>query len=171
MSLLVTSPLVSLYDPVSLVSPFVSPRILVNDTDVLINPLRVVVPTALVEYPDLNNDLRLQKKVYNNIWNILKDEWIYDYVKIFNYIVGTKNNYKLVSSLKEAEDNKNITEDMESKALWFLLNFYNKSKLASTIEKYRKKANINLWDIEKDDNTLKAFIYHQMKRMLFEKIA
>jgi len=181
MSLIINSPIVSLsplydsvYEPVSLM-PLVSDIILENrivfDPYKTVSSLLPFTPLYYMEYPDLNTDMKLQKKVYNKYWEKLESKWIYDYVKIFKYITGSKGNYKLVSSLSEAENNKASTTDMEGKAEWFLSHVYTRSNLANTVEKYRRKAKVDLWEIENDKETFKAFIYHQIKRMLFEKLA
>jgi hypothetical protein len=180
MSLFVNSPIVSLsplydevYQPVSLM-PLATDILLENR--IVYDPFRTfssyfpLSPVFYTNYPDLNTDLKIQKKVYNKLWDKLENKWIFDFTKVFKYINGKKNNYELVSSLTEAENNKYSSEDVEGKAEWFLSNVYKKSDLANTIEKYRKKAGINLWDVEDDKETLKAFIYHQIKRMLFNKL-
>ena len=63
------------------------------------------------------------------------------------------------------------TAEYTDKAEWFLSNIFKKAHLASVIEKYRKHTGLNWWDIDDDMSNLKAFIYHQMKRRLFEKLA
>jgi len=129
------------------------------------------ISTVPINYPDLNNDIVIQKKIINKIWNKLKNEWIYNYTKIFSYIKGSKGNYNFVSSLKEVENNKFSTNDIDEKINWFLSEFYTKSSLFSTIEKFRSNTNLDLWDIEKDETLLKDFIYHQLKRKLLNKYA
>jgi hypothetical protein len=182
MSLLLSSPIISLspiidavYEPVSLL-PLPS-QILVSDRQILYDPFRTfdlffpTVPAFYVTTPDLNTDLKLQKKVLNNIWSKLENGWILDYTKIFKYIVGSKGNYKLVSSLSEAENNKFSSENMEDKAKWFLSNIYTRSNLVNTIDKFRKKTGVDLWNVDNDEDMFKAFVYHQIKRFLFEKLA
>jgi len=182
MSLIIDSPFISLspfinslYEPVSLF-PFPS-QIIIDDRPVLYDPFRTfttffpTIPAVYVNTPDLNNDLKLQKKIVNKLWNKLETEWILDYTKIFKYIVGSKGSYKLVSSLSESENNKVGSENMEDKARWFLTNVYTKSNLVNTIDKFRKKTGVDLWDVDSDEDMFKAFVYHQIKRFLFDKVA
>ena len=182
MSLIFNSPIFSLspiygtiYEPASILP--ITTQVILNNDKIIYDPFRTFntllpyAPSYYLTYPDLNTDIKLQKKVFNSIWNKLEDKWIYEYVKIFKYITGSKGSYKLVSSLTEAENNKFSSSDVEDKAEWFLSNVYKRSNLANTVEKYRKRSNINLWDVEKDEDTLKAFIYHQIKRQLFNDIA
>lgn len=182
MSLLVNSPIISLtplvnslIDPVALLP--VATQIMLQPDIIYYDPFRTydtIIPGSLgyyVQYPDLNTDVKLQTKVLNKIWNKLESKWIFEYVKVFKFIVGSKNNYRLAKSLKEAEDNSVNAAEIEDKADWFLSNFYTKSNLASTIEKYRLKTNLDWWNVDEDIEHLKQFIYHQMRRKLFEKVA
>lgn len=129
------------------------------------------ISTIPINYPDLNSDIVVQKKIIDKIWNKLKNEWMYNYTKIFTYIKGSKGNFNFVSSLKEAENNKFTTSDIDDKINWFLSEFYTKSSLLTTIEKFRSNTNVDLWDVDKDESLLKDFIYHQLKRKLLNKYA
>ena len=182
MSLLFDTPIISLspivtsiYDPVSLL-PLPS-QIIFSEDRILYDPFRTFttffprIPAYYVDVPDLNTDLKLQKKILNKIWNKLENEWILNFTKIFKYITGSKGSYKLVSSLNDAENNKVGTENMEDKANWFLTHIYTRSNLVNTIDKFRKKTGINLWEVDNDEDMLKAFIYHQIIRFLFDKLA
>lgn len=182
MNLLVNSPIISLtplvnnmYNPVSLLP--VATQIMMEPNLIFYDPFRtydMIMPGSMayyVSYPDLNTDPKMQSKVLNKIWDKLETKWIYDYVKVFKFIIGTKGDYHLAKNVKEAEENQINSADMENKADWLLSNFYTKSKLASTIEKYRAKSGLDWWDVDKDMDHLKQFIYHQMRRKLFEKIA
>jgi len=182
MSLIFNSPILSLtpivdsiYDPVSFIP--ITTQLLIDDTRVLYDPFRTfslyfpTVPVYYVDQPDLNTDVNVQKKVFNKLWTKLEEKWIFEFVKIFKFISGSKGNYKLVSSLVESENNKIHSEELEEKAEWFLSHIYTRSDLASTVEKYRRKMNIDIWNVEEDREHFKAFIYHQMKRMLLNKIS
>jgi len=118
-----------------------------------------------VNYQDLNTDLKLQKKVLNNLWDKLSEKWIFTYDKVFKFIRSSAGSYKLVSSVDEAENN-NDTKDLKGKAEWILSNLYKKSNLASTIEKFRSKTGLNWWNVEASAEKLCAFVYHQMRRMI-----
>jgi len=182
MSFLVDTPIISLspivsavYEPVSLIP--LSTRILIDDTQILYDPFRTFnilfprIPAFYVNTPDLNNDLKLQKKVFNNIWEKLENKWILEYLKIYQYITGTKGSFKLVSSLSDAENNKFSSDNMEDKAHWFLSNIFTRNNLVNAIDKFRKKTGLDLWEVDKDEDMLKAFIYHQIKRFLLDKLA
>lgn len=122
-----------------------------------------------VNTQDVNQDLNLQKKVIKYIWNKLSSKWILNYIKVFKFIKGSKGSFKFVDSIDEAENNKLNNADLEEKAIWLFDTFYKRSNLASTIEKFRNRMEINWWDIEDYKEELNAFIYHQMRRMILHK--
>ena len=185
MSIVVKTPTISLTPMPSLVTTVIEPvslvpvvaDILINPTKIFYDPFRTFgtyMPGSMayyVSYPDLNSDVDIQKKVLIKIWNKLESKWIFEFTKVFKYISGTNGDYKLVSSLKEMESNPLNTNEYENKAEWYLSNVFKKAHLASVIEKYRKNTGLDWWNVEEDMDNLKAFIYHQMKRRLFEKIA
>lgn len=175
------NPIISLTPVVTDTNPFVSfipiqQRILNDPSTILYDPFRTFETyypnlAYYVSYPDLNTDVKLQTRVLNKIWNLLADEWIYTYTKVFRYIKGTHGKYSLVDSLSDAE--KNSTGNETDKAEWILSNFYKKSSLAATIEKYRTRANVNWWDLDSDVNQerLKDFIYNQMRRKILVELS
>ena len=185
MSIFVKTPTISLtpvpalmptvIEPVSMV-PVIA-DILMNPTNIYYDPFRTYgayFPGSMayyVSYPDLNSDVDMQRKVLNKIWNKLESKWIFEFTKVFKYITGSNGDYKLVSSLKEVESNPINTAEYEDKAEWYLSNIFKKSHLASVIEKYRKNTGLDWWNVDSDMDHFKAFVYHQMKRRLFEKIA
>ena len=121
-----------------------------------------------MNYPDVNEDITLHKKVVKQVWSKLSDKWIFNYTKVFKFIKKSNDSFKLVDSMDEAENNS-VSDKLEEKADWFLTNIYKKSNLASTIDKFRKKASMNWWNIPDNMERLNAFIYHQMRRMLLTK--
>ena len=185
MSIFLNSPTISLTPIPSLMTSIIEPvsmipviaNILLDQSKIFYDPFRTYgtyMPGSMayyVSYPDLNTDVDMQIKVLNKIWNKLETKWIFEFTKIFKYITGTKDDYKLVSSLKEIESNPLNTSEYENKAEWYLSNVFKKAHLASVIEKFRKNTGLDWWNIDKDKEHLKAFIYHQMKRRLFEKVA
>ena len=181
MSLLIESPIISLNPVSTIIDPVVmlpvASQILMDPATIYYDPFRtfnMYMPGSLayyVNYPDLNTDVNMQRKVLNKIWNNLENKWIFDFIKVFKYVTGSVGSYKLVSSFSEAENNKLHSENMEEKAEWILKHFYTKSNLISTIEKFRNKANLDWWSVDNDQDRLKQFIYHQMKRKLLEKLS
>lgn len=125
-------------------------------------------------YPDLNTDVNVQRKILMNVWDKLESDWIFNYIKVFNYIKksGSSSSYRLVDSLEEGEI-KASTVDLEAKADWLLSKYYKKSDLASTIEKFRSKANLNWWDVNTNANIdrLKDFIYNQIRRKIMKDLS
>ena len=152
-------------------------QILMNPNNIYFDPFQVynsIIPGNIgyyISYPDLNTDIDIQKNILNKIWTKLTTKWVFNFVKIFKYISWTNNNYKLISNLDDIEKNKINSEEIENKAEWFFKNFYKRSNLASTIEKYRARTSIDWWDIDKNIDHLKQFIYHQIRRKLLEKIS
>lgn len=150
-------------------------QIMVNPNTIFYDPTfsyNTVFPNQAyyVEYPDLNTDINLQKKVFNELWNKLESKWIYDFTKVFKFVVGTKGNYRLAKSASEAENNTINNEEIYDKIDWILCNFYKKSDLIKTIDKFRNNLKINLWDIKDYHDEFKSFVYHQMKRKFLNSI-
>ena len=176
-----TNPTISLVPTTSLLEPVnmlpVVTQIYTDPYNIYYDPFRTYssfFPNSIgyyVSYPDLNNDENLQKKVLHKLWDKLSSKWIFEFVKVFKYIKGSKDNYELVKSLTEYENNNIDSQHMESKAEWFLKNHYRKSDLLGTIHKYVSKTGKNLWDIDDNLHNFKAFVYHQIKRKLFERIS
>lgn len=132
-----------------------------------------LIPAYYVSSPDLNSDAQTKRTIYEKVWKKYK-EWIYGYYKIFKYIkrIDSTNNFTLVSSLSEGENAKHNVDDTEAKILWVFTNLCDESDIASIVEKYREKKNINLWDVinKKYIDELRDFIYHQIKRKLAKRI-
>jgi hypothetical protein len=154
--------------PTPFLPPFLPPPLLPN---VITNTLLLPTLQQQIKYPDLNSDIMVQKNITNKIWRKLKGTWIYNYTKLFKFIKGSKGNYKLVDSLKEAEHNQYGSQEIENKIDWFLSNIYTKSNLLGTLEKFRANTNLDLWKVDEDEDLLKDFIYHQIKRKLFNKLS
>jgi hypothetical protein len=184
MSLIVNSPLISLtpvppvmttFDPVAMIP--IAASIAMNPNLIHYDPFKtyeLFMPGSMayyVSYPDLNTDVNMQRKVLDKIWNKLESKWMIEYIKVFKYITGKKGDYKLVKSLREYEENPMNATEAEDKAEWFLKNVFKRSHLAGVIEKYRKRTGLDWWNVDQDLSELKAFVYHQMKRRLFEKLA
>ncbi len=164
----------NIFDPVVLLP--VPNQVLLDPYTVHYDPFRTfdaVFPGSLsyyATYPDLNSDENLQKKVLHKMWEKLTSKWIYEFVKIFKYIKGSKGDHELVKSLTEYESNNVDSGDLEGKAEWFFKNFYRKSDLLGTINKYLSKTGTNLWDLDDNLHNFKAFVYHQIKRKLLERV-
>jgi hypothetical protein len=185
MSILFKSPTISLTPMPSLMTSIIEPvsmipviaDILLDQSKIFYDPFRTYgtyMPGSIaqyVSYPDLNTNPDMQKKVLLKIWDKLESKWIFNFVNVFKYITGSKGDYRIVKSLDEMKTNPINTAEYTDKAVWYLSNIFKKGHLASAIEKYRKHTGLNWWDIEDDMSNLKAFIYHQMKRRLFEKLA
>jgi hypothetical protein len=199
MSILIDSPVLSLtpiiettvVDPIvsltpiverTVLSPFVdlvpvATRIKLEPGSIFYDPYRtydLVYPNSAYyfSYPDLNTDINIQKKILNSVWNKLEDKWVLSYLKIYNYIKKSGSTYKLVDSLEDGAG-KTSTVDIEDKADWLLTNYYKKSDLAATIEKFRSRLNINWWDVNtsKYIYDLKNFIYNQIRRKIMNELA
>jgi hypothetical protein len=185
MSIVVKTPTISLTPVPQLITTVVEPvsmvpvvnNILLDPLNIYYDPFRTFgtyMPGSLayyVSYPDLNTDVDMQRKMLNKIWNKLESKWIFEFTKVFKYITGSKGDYKLVTSLKDYESNPINTAEYEDKAEWYLSNIFKKAHLAGVIEKYRKNTSLDWWNVDKNMDHLKAFIYHQMKRRLFERLA
>lgn len=155
----------------------VSTRIYTEPDVIFYDPFKtfeVVVPNYAYyfSYPDLNTDVSVQRKVLEDVWYHLENEWIYGYLKVFNYIKKSGSSYKLIDSLREIEK-KVSSGDMEDKAEWLLHSYYRKSDLGGTIEKFRKRSNLNWWEVNNKDNIniLKEFIYNQIRRKMINDIS
>lgn len=170
------APIISLTPTFLDVNPFVSlipiaDRINMDPNTIFYDPYRtydIAFPNNgyYFSYPDMNTDVKVQRKVLDNVWKKLKNSWILNYLKVFAHIKKSGSEYEIVSH------DKNITDDIEGKVDWLLNNFYKKSDLANTIEKFRKRANINWWDVDNDDNIddLKEYIYNQIRRKIANKL-
>ena len=186
-SLSLTTPFVNtIMNPYTIMDPYVSlvpivTRIYNEPSAVFYDPFRtvdVLIPTNpypypySYSYPDLNSDVKIQRKVLMNVWNKLESKWIFSYLKVFNYIKKNGSSYELVDSLKESET-KTSTIDIEDKADWLLSNYYKKSNLAATIEKFRAKTNLNWWDVDTNAHIgkLEDFIYNQIRRKIMNELS
>ena len=117
--------------------------------------------------PDLNRDNELQKKFTIYFWKKLRDEWMHDYIKLFKYIVGKKGNYRVVSNETEFRKNKSFDSlNKEDIINYILSEIYTKSMLATSLDKFRTKMNINWWDLRYFKKTLKNFLYYQIKKQI-----
>ena len=120
---------------------------------------------AVISYPDLNEDEEILSKIMYNLWNKLIKLWIYDYLKIINYVTGSKGNYRLVDNIQDANsENQNI--ELENKIRWFFNNIYTKRSFFKSIIKYKKYMNIDIWDIDKEPKYLKKFLIYEMKKRI-----
>ena len=152
-------------------------KILTNPDKIYYDPYKTfalnypTVPVYYVEYPDLNTDASVKRKIYDSAWSKFSSDWIYGYSKIFKYFKKSGSNYKLVRSLREGE--KNNAGNIDEKAAWIITNFYTKSNLATTLEKFRNRTGIDIWDVldkEYIDN-FRSFIYHQIKRKIATEVS
>jgi len=180
LAILNTAPIISLTPTITNINTVslipTSAEIMINPNVVFYDPnltFNSIFPNYAyyVEYPDLNTDINLQKKILSELWNKLESKWIYDYPKVFKFVIGNKGEYRLAKSASEAETNTIKNNEMDDKIEWIFNNFYKKSDLISTIDKFRKNLKINLWDLNDYKDQLKSFIYHQMKRKFLNSIA
>jgi hypothetical protein len=139
-------------------------RQLYLDSIYLSNPIYPI--KTYIKYPDLNSDPDIQIKIIKNIWKKLKYKWIYEFIKIFRFIKRYDDTYTLVDSIYESKNNKDISSNIEKKASWFLKNIFTISDLAKVLTKYKHHINVDYWNIDKDKERLKRYIYHNIKHKI-----
>ena len=133
----------------------------------IISMIQFNQPLYSPRYPDLNTDINLQKKITNSVWTNLSNEWILSYKKLLKYVLGSPGSYRIATNPRDVVINDIDNENLKSRADWLLKNYYKKSDLINTIEKFRSKLEINLWDVDTDSKLLKKFINHQIMRKIF----
>lgn len=129
------------------------------------------VPVYYIDNPDLNSDATSKRQIYEEAWQKFKT-WVRDYPKIFKYIKKDGKSFRLVKTLAEGKNASHDINETKAKSEWIFENLFDESDIANTVEKFRNRTGINIWDVlskEYVDN-FRDFIYHQIKRKLAKHI-
>lgn len=140
------------------------------DIDTPLSP-RIIVPPEL-EYPNVNNDPRLLKRVYKYFYEKTMNDWLYgEFRELLKYLVYKDNRVDMVSNELEMKQNPsdNNMEIMTKKIEFISKYVMSKYDMKNFIKKYAKKSNIDLWDLKKYKSYVKKSIYKTLKNHL-EKI-
>ena len=153
-------------------SPVLSPTLTISTKDKEFElPVAMYYPS--IEYPNVNSDPDLIRKVAKYFFERTMNTWLYsDFEDLLMYLIIEKNNVRLVRNSKEMEKN---TRDKDMKSLDLKVHYIadhvmTKYDMKSFLKKYSMKSGIDLWNLKKYKSYVKKSLYKKMKSKL-EKLA
>jgi len=143
-------------------------------TPIITHPHLNPYPTyELNHYKNVNSDPDLLRKVTKYFYEKTMNKWILsDFEYLLSYLIIKNNEVKLVKTKSEQEKNKKELETNKiNMKIEFIANYvFTKYDMKSFVKKFAIKANLDLWDLEKNRKYVKKALYKKIKNRL-EKIA
>jgi len=138
-------------------------------------PTIPVMPTlmpSVVTYPDINSDKNLRHEIINYFYDKVVNNWLkYHYLDIYQFFVVTGGKVSLVKDLKQIETNtKNDPSEAALKHKYIVENYLTEEDVFHLLNKFRKRNNLNLWDLKKYSDEVRNYISHKVKKYLKNQI-
>tara|TARA_B100000886_G_scaffold339581_1_gene305505 strand:+ start:2499 stop:3323 length:825 start_codon:yes stop_codon:yes gene_type:complete len=150
-----------------------TPRRRVFSPVVASHPLNPYPSYDLNHYTNVNRDPGLLRSVTKMFYEKTMNKWILsDFEDLLSYLIIKNKNVELVKSEKELEKNKPESDTAKvNMKVEFIANYvFTKHDMRSFVKKFAIKANLDLWDLEKNKKYVKKALYKKIRRRL-EKLA
>lgn len=122
-----------------------------------------------IVYPNLNADEDLLRKVVDETWRSLKDDWLqYYYFDLYKLLTNKNGSVQLIQSEKEYDSNRSEFDEAKYK---YILDFViDKSDIARLVKKFANKMRLDLWDVSKNKSSLRKFVHKRIRNYIKSEI-
>lgn len=127
---------------------------------------------SVITYPDVNANADLRQKVTEYFFDKILKNWLkYHYLNLFSLVSVSNGIASLIKDIKQAETNlKNDSTENAIKYEFIVDNFLTKKDVYTLLEKFRKKYQLNWWDLKQHADDIRKFIGHKVRKYIKTKI-
>lgn len=122
----------------------------------------------VVTYPDVNSNKQLRNNVIDYIYNKIVGNWLkYQYFDLYKLLEVSNGTVSFVKSMNKLDSSD---KDVNAKYDFILRNFLNRETVSRLIDKFRRKNNINWWNIKDNSDVLRKYIQHKLEKFMKSQI-
>ena len=154
----------------SAVSPF--PYIATVPTVQTVYSVNNYLPTPLypsvITYPDVNANRQLRNNVIDYFYNKIVGNWLkYQYVDLYKLLEVTNGT---VSFIKSMNNLNSSDKDINAKYDFMLRNYLNRETVSKLLDKFRRKNNINWWNIKDHTDVVRKYIKSKLEKFMKSQV-